>query len=1070
MPHNAQEINISLRKEDQQGKEWNVFFNDVPSHSFGIDEFTALQEMCCHHPWQYSHEYATALGTHLFYLLNGSGGALARSISDCHSNGKDVRINLNIHHELDPFPFEMIYNNQFLGLHSNIFINRIVDERRNKTREIAPRAKELRILFMVCDPVDLDDKSRLRFETEEDTILAQTEKLPTRIDFEDTGTLEGLEESLREGQYWDDETRKMIGYDIVHITGHGDIDKELGPVLIMEDEYGKQKKVTPGMLWQSMEGHPPQILFISCCKTGQYAADLHQKCFGERMVEMGIPFVLGWNLAVGDKGATTAAGYIYEELGKSQSIEKAVQIAKKKMETHLHIWPILRLYKDGTPFTPLIMPGQKPASHRARKNTYRYFENSNVRTLETGFIGRRRQLQTGIAVLDGKETGTYGVLITGTAGVGKSTFAGRLLMRAGERNLVIIYGEVTCAKVILELRKLFDRKNMERALAILQEDLDYRKKIRKLFAEVLIDVPVLFYFDDFEQNLDRMTDEKWILKADFRDAVFPFVADIALCEQSCYTVITSRHPFVLEELGEDRVQSNFTVIPLMSFRRADMQKLELGKTNILKSKNRELFLSLSGGNGRLLEWLDEIAANEDVYDIAAITEELQKIEKRENRDSAISYLAEMISKTKGEAFLRFLQQVSVYRIPVPAPAFAPFGDEALLKTGVSATLLEEERVLNGEPVFWVCPVIREGQFGKCNDEEKVLSHEKAFAWYDEYFRREEDPDYTLLEEAVFHGLACGKVREVCPHVIVLGQYYDRMVLYKEKLIILQKVACCITVHILEEAVKEKDGNPAIVFSDLGGIYNTLGKSQKAIEYYTKALGIGLKTFGEDHSHVAIYYNNLGETWRIFGQPKKAIEYYTKSLDIGIKNYGENHSNVSIRYNNLGAAWDDLGDQKKAIEYYNKALVIDIKSYGEKHPNVARDYNNIGFAWNTLGEPKKSIEYYTKSLDIDIKTYGENHPDVAIDYNNLGGAWETLGEPKKAIEYYTKAMDIDIKTFGENHPNVATRYNNLGGAWDTLGDSKKAIDYYTKALAIFTATYGPDHPSTRTVQENLDSVQ
>ncbi len=1069
MPRNAHEINVSLRKEEQNGKQWNVSFNDLPSHSFAPEEIAAIEELCHSQHWQYSPEHAVTLGTHLFDLLNGSGGTLARSISQCHSDGKDARINLNIHPVLDPLPFEMIYNNQFLGLHPNIFINRIVDAEKKRIQNITPQAKELHILFMACDPVDLPDKNKLQFETEEDTIIAQTEKFPARIGFEDTGTLEGLEERLREGQYWDDATRTMVGYDIVHITGHGDIDNELGPVLLMEDEYGKGKKVTPGQLWEAMEGHPPQILFLSCGKTGQYAAKLHQKSFAERMVEKGIPFVLAWNIAESDRGATIAAGHIYEELAKSQSMEKAVQTAKKKMEAHLTIWPILRLYKDGTPFTPLILPGQKPAAHRARKNTYKYFENSKVRTLETGFIGRRRQLQIGTALLNGKETDKYGVLITGTAGVGKSTFAGKLLIRAGGRNLVIFYGEVTCAKVLLELEKLFRKNNIESALEILHEDLDYRTKIKKLFAEILISFPVLFYFDGFEQNLVRLTDEKWSSNPDFLEAIIPFVADIPICEQSCYTIITSRHPFILEDLGEDKVDANFITIPLMSFRRADMQKLEQSKENILKSYNKDLYLTLAGGNGRLLDWLDEIAAHEETYDLSTITEELRKIEKRETKDSAISYLADIISKTKGEAFLRFLQQISVYRIPLPATAFFSFGDEALLRTGVAATLLEEETVLTGEPVYWVSPAIKKDQFEKCNEREQTDSHEKAFAWYNDYLKKEENPDTSFFKEAVFHGLACGKVREVCGHAVDLGQYYDRMVLYREKLSVLQKVASRITDDIIAEAVEDNDENPAGVFNGLGRVYDTLGDYQKAIEYSTKALEILKEMYDEIHPQVAVGYNNLGETWRALGDPQKAIEYFTKALEINTTTYGVNHPNVAIEYNNLGMAWNDLGEPQKAIEYYTQALEIDKKTYAEMHPSVAIRYNNLGGAWRALGEPKKAIEYYTKALNIDIKTYGANHPVVARDYNNIGIVYDNLGEPKEAIKYLNDALEIDLRTYGEVHPDIAICYNNLGVAWNNLGNTEKAIEYHNKALEIDLATYGENHPVVAKDLNNLGAV-
>jgi tetratricopeptide (TPR) repeat protein/CHAT domain-containing protein len=226
-------------------------------------------------------------------------------------------------------------------------------------------------------------------------------------------------------------------------------------------------------------------------------------------------------------------------------------------------------------------------------------------------------------------------------------------------------------------------------------------------------------------------------------------------------------------------------------------------------------------------------------------------------------------------------------------------------------------------------------------------------------------------------------------------------------------------------------------NNLGVLYDGWGQYQKAVEYYEKALEIKRKV--GDIRGEGITLSNLGNVYSNWGQYQKAIDLYEKSLEIARKI--QNPKSEGNALNNLGIVYKNWGQYQKAVEYYEKSLQIyrkvgDIRGEG-------RTFDNLGNVYSHWGQYQKAVEYYEKSLGI-----GKKMGDIAGEgstLNNLGIVYMYWGQYQKAVEHYEKSLDAkrkvgDIRGEGAN-------LNNLGIVFSDWGQYQKAVEYYEKSLEI-----------------------
>ncbi len=187
------------------------------------------------------------------------------------------------------------------------------------------------------------------------------------------------------------------------------------------------------------------------------------------------------------------------------------------------------------------------------------------------------------------------------------------------------------------------------------------------------------------------------------------------------------------------------------------------------------------------------------------------------------------------------------------------------------------------------------------------------------------------------------------------------------------------------------------------------------------------------------YNNLGVVYRSLGKMERARQYHEQALDIYEKE-GE-RVEESWALNHLGRVYSDTGNKEQARQYYEQALSI-CKEEGD-HLGEEVVLNNLGRVYGALGQKEQEQEYYERALSI-CKEMG-NRQEEAATLNNLGRVLDDLGQKEQAQAYFEQALTI-FREIG-NPRGEGWTLNNLGKTCNASGQKEQARKYLEQALSI-----------------------
>lgn len=256
-------------------------------------------------------------------------------------------------------------------------------------------------------------------------------------------------------------------------------------------------------------------------------------------------------------------------------------------------------------------------------------------------------------------------------------------------------------------------------------------------------------------------------------------------------------------------------------------------------------------------------------------------------------------------------------------------------------------------------------------------------------------------------------------------------------------------------IAKKDGDRETVgaiLNNIGGTYDSLNNTAKAIDFYRQALAIhhaSRNLWGEK-----VTLQSIGTIRYLTGHSSSEYRLALADFDEAIKigdllgddlALGDSRMRPCYVYNTLGKSAASKLCTESALNTSQAALESGLKR-GDKTAQWI-SLRQLGQAYASLGETDKAIDYYKQALDTQKAVLGADHPDVATTLNEWALIYFGADDYKKAEALYERALEIREKALGPNHPDVANLLNNYAALLRKMNQTDKAIELEKRGLDI-----------------------
>lgn len=217
---------------------------------------------------------------------------------------------------------------------------------------------------------------------------------------------------------------------------------------------------------------------------------------------------------------------------------------------------------------------------------------------------------------------------------------------------------------------------------------------------------------------------------------------------------------------------------------------------------------------------------------------------------------------------------------------------------------------------------------------------------------------------------------------------------------------------------------------LGFIYEKQNKSEKAEEYYIKALEV--KPSSGLQQRLALLYKQKGEY-------EKALEAFDNALELDPENPSDIYVNKGMMYH------QDLAEYDKAAENYKKAVELD--------STYTYAITNLGFIYNYQQKWEEAIPLFERAIALNPE-YTPSYEKLAEAYENKAKSLCAFNEPRcdslikenrdEAIKAYNNAIDVYERFYEVSTGRTDILYT-IGLLYDTIKEYEKSVEWLEKYL-------------------------
>ncbi len=631
-------------------------------------------------------------------------------------------------------------------------------------------------------------------------------------------------------------------------------------------------------------------------------------------------------------------------------------------------------------------------------------ESATVKFLEKApslryFFGRSEEVKR---IVEWLNDNTHRVVvIIGIAGIGKTSIARRVCQMVEDEKNVFWYRfhEWDTLRGMLDyltefLEKLGRTELKEYLEHTVDPVLDLNEISNRLREDLEKSNSILFFDDLHKVDSGNSNIIQW----------FSMMVELLSEVNGVKMVVTSRKEIDFYDRRDVSINRSVVEMTLEGLDRDSSLEIVRRRTGFpVDDRNFERIYSATMGNPLFLELIN---TKEDVENPRDIHKFIQR---------------EILSVISDEE-KRMLSLISVYREPVPSDAFLVGGIHyEIIDSLVKRALLKEV----GRDYYEMHDLLRDFFYSRLSPKQRIEYHNIAV----DFYRNRNMADNLEIN---YHLIQAERYIEAADNIIENGDNYISRGLLNEMREAIHEIP--------QDRISEK--KYAYLLMMEGNIHTANREWEAARDVVERAMEI-LDSIGDRYG-VAESCEHLGVIYYSMGKRDRAIDFFEKGLNIleSLDSEGalESPGLLGNAYYTLGIFYWEHGDLYNATKVQEKSLGLP-----SDRVNYIDTFYSLGILYSEMGEWEKAIDFFERCLE-----FTEDESRLSQIYSKLGWAYINTKRKDRGMEMLQKSVEIAEKS--DSPWQIADAYCSFGKA----KKGKKARELLKKALDIYTEIGAKDN--------------
>jgi len=271
--------------------------------------------------------------------------------------------------------------------------------------------------------------------------------------------------------------------------------------------------------------------------------------------------------------------------------------------------------------------------------------------------------------------------------------------------------------------------------------------------------------------------------------------------------------------------------------------------------------------------------------------------------------------------------------------------------------------------------------------------------------------------------------------------------------------------LYEQEQKTNDPNYAQVLSNLGLLYQSRGRYNKAAVLNAQALELREKT--DNKGMLLVSVNNAAVLKKETGNYTEAEKEFKKAQQLA-ETLNDNLAKALVG-NNLAMNWLAMNKLKEAEGLMLQSIGDASKALKENSSNFIKLKINLAGIYREQKKYNLAEDIYIKAIAAKEKKLG-THPDLAHLKRGLAQLYMEMGKNQEVEKLLSDAYQINKSKLGENNPATLAVQQELANYYRFSGMPQRALELMLSVVTAKKSIYSETHPGYVQALEDLALAQ